>query len=149
MERPPLWTRLKHCAFTESTYFTINRPEYVQLVAYQLSTNIMTVQSFISKFAFGKYIKQSTTISSLPSNIAYKERKDKTVEIHHTEGTIRVPLGYPCCFLCTSHINAPACSAQRPQLKSSSSLHIGWLRYVSSVMHSNWVNQFSVYVRVS
>jgi sRNA-binding regulator protein Hfq len=45
-ERPPLWTRLKHCAFIESTYFTINRPEYVKLVVYQLSTNIMTLQSF-------------------------------------------------------------------------------------------------------
>jgi len=155
MEHTPLWTRLKRCAFTESTYFTINRPEYIKLVVYQLSVNIMTLQRVLYPSSLSGSTQNSLHHSSLPSHIAYSERKDKTVgrfitlKAQSGDHSPTLPSGYPCGFLCASHFNVPACSVQRPHLKSSSSLHIGCLRYVSSVIRSNWVYQLSVYVRVS
>ena len=88
-ERPPLWTRLKHCAFIESTYFTINRPEYVKLVVYQLSTNIMTLQSFYIQVRVQEVHKTvyNHFITTFKYRLQRKERQN--LEIHHNEGTIR------------------------------------------------------------
>jgi hypothetical protein len=53
--------------------------EYVKLVVYQLSTSITALHRVLYPSSRSGSTQKSTTGSSLPLHIAYKERKDKTV----------------------------------------------------------------------